>query len=189
MPGFNLPTKGPDGISQGQDPTKNPNPNIEFHRAHRWIIVDLGLPGPPVVERLYAKSIQLPSLTFDEEAIKSGAAIDYKIAKKAKWQDMTIKFYDVYGLYEHFRKWQERIWSPAAGIGAANEYKRRVELMLTDGEGEEKQLYTAYGAYPKSVTHGELSYDSSEVKLLTVTYSYDFATIKTSDTGQGSSGP
>lgn len=178
MPGFNIQGMNPLGIKH----------NTEFHRNHRWTILNLGVPGAQPEERLYAKSIQLPSLVLDEENIQSGAAVLYKIAKKAKWQDITVKFYDVYGLYEHFRKWQDRIWNPNQGIGLAANYKSLVEFALTDGMGEEKQIYTAYGAYPKSVTHGELSYDNSDIKLLTVTYSYDFAKIVTMDKDGTSTG-
>ena len=180
MPGFNI-GRGTDfGI----------NPKREFHRNHRWVIENLGVipygPGAPE-ERLYAKSVQLPSLAFDEEKINSGATVTYKIAKKANWQDFTIKFYDTFGLYEHFRKWQNKVWSPEFGIGLANDYKSSVILALTDGSGKIVQRYTALGAYPKSVTHGELSYDSPEVKMLTVTYSYDWATIDLMDTGETTS--
>jgi hypothetical protein len=176
MPGFNI---------QGSGTGSNPNHKVEFHRVHRWIIEDLGTASGGDPLRLYAQSVQLPSLTFDEEKIKSGASITYKIAKKANWQDFTIKFYDVYGLYKLFDTWQKRIWNQDTGIGRADQYKRSVILLLTDGEGNEKQKYTAFGAYPKSITHGDLSYASSEVKLLTVTYSYDFATVEFKDVGKG----
>jgi hypothetical protein len=178
MPGFNI---------QGVD-SNNINPKKEFHRSHRWVIESLGVPGMQPEERLYAKSIQLPSLTFDEEKIKSGASVIYKIAKKANWQPFTIKFYDTFGMYKGFKKWQDKIWTPAMGIGLANEYKSRVILALTDGEGEVTQRYTAIGAYPKSITHGELSYESSDVKLLTVAYSYDWATIELMDNGGTTTG-
>ena len=173
MPGFNITARDTNGI----------NNKSEFHRNHRWIIEELGTPTGAPDERLYAKSVQLPSLTFVEEKIKSGATVEYKIAKKANWQDFTIKFYDVHGLYKHYKKWQDKIWSPSQGIGLATEYKSRVILALTNGEGEVMQRYTAIGAYPKSVTHGELSYENSDVKLLTVAYSYDWATIELFDSG------
>lgn len=178
MPGFNIGTGNP----------TYPNPNAEFHRSHRWIIEELGVPGMQPVERLYAKSMQLPSLTFDEEKIKSGASVVYKIAKKANWQPFTIKFYDTFGMYKGFKKWQDKIWTPEQGIGLACDYKSRVVLTLTDGLGVVKQRYTAIGAYPKSITHGELSYENSDVKLLTVAYSYDYATIELMDSGGTTTG-
>jgi hypothetical protein len=166
-----------------------PNSKAEFHRQHRWIIDNLGDPGMPI-ERLYAQSVQLPSLTFDEEQIKTGSTITYKIAKKANWQDFTIKFYDVYGLHKLFENWQRKIWNQTGGIGKASDYKSQVIIKLTDGDGATKQTYTAHGAYPKSITHGDLSYTSNEIKLLTVTYSYDYAVMKFEDGGSDpSSGP
>ena len=169
MPGFNIQTHTPTGI----------NPALEYHRSHRWVIDNLGMPsGMPTIHRLHAQSVQLPSLVLDEEKIKSGATLEYKIAKKANWQDITVKFYDVHGLYKLYQEWQDLIWNQEDGIGRADKYKGNVIIALTDGQGKKVQCYTAYGAYPKSITHGELSYTNSEVKLLTVTYSYDYAKVE-----------
>lgn len=167
------------------------NIGVEFHRQHRWLIEDLGIPisgtrtrraGPAVKQKaaLYAQSLQLPALEFDQEIIKS-PSLEYKVAKRAKWKNVTIKFYDVWGLYKEFEAWQSRIWNPNSGIQAANIYKGEPKFVLYDGKGKVKQRYTLKGAYPQSITHGELSYTSSDVKLLVVTYSYDFAEIKLFD--------
>lgn len=166
--------------------------SAQYHRAHRWVIEDLGKPsatgtvggtrtrsrtsGPP--ERLHAHSVQLPSLVLDEEKIESGSAINYKVAKKAEWQDVVVKFYDVYGLFEILEEWQRIIYNPQTGIGRPDRYKGKFKVSLTDYKGDSVVTYTAHGAYPKSITHGDLTYTSSDIKLLTVTYSYDYASVE-----------
>jgi len=177
MPGFRL-------AGRGQSPQDyTPSNNSEFHRNHRWRIDDIGVPPTIAInpeERFYAQSVQLPSLVFEEEKLRTGSAINYKIAKKAEWQDVTIKFYDVYGLYEIYKDWQDAIWTQKEGIGSPSFYKGQPIISLTNAEGNVTQQYTMYGAYPKSITHGELSYADSIIKLLTVTYTYDYAQMKSS---------
>lgn len=209
MPGFAI--KG-----QGSGP---PN-NFEFHRQHRWVIEDLGLPtgtpanevsstgagnivtgptrtrsqggsgsaapngfGGPTRKVLFAQSLQLPSLEFEEEVIKS-PSVTYKVAKRAKWKNCVVKFYDVWGLFIEFDKWHQKIWTPDRGIQAAIDYKGEPKFVLTDGQGQVKQRYTLMGAYPLSIDHGELTYTSHEVKLLIVNYSYDYATVELFDQNQ-----
>jgi hypothetical protein len=175
------------GFSLEQGVTTTPNNNAEFYRNHRWRIVSTGIPPTvavdPTRERVYAKSVQLPSVTFEEEKLKTGSAINYKIAKGANWQDFTIKFYDVYGLYDVYKQWQDAIWNQTEGIRPPSDYKGQPIIALTDHAGDARQTYTAFGAYPKSITHGDLSYENSEVKLLTVTYTYDYAEITFSGSG------
>jgi hypothetical protein len=173
MPGFSI-----EGFAVADGAPRN---TAELHREHRWRIDSVGIPPTVAIEppgKFFAKSVQLPSLVFEEEKLKTGSSIDYKIAKLAGWQDFTIKFYDVYGLYRTYQAWQEAIWTPEEGIKAPSDYKGQPIISLTDASGEAVQTYTAFGAYPKSITHGDLSYESSNIKLLTVTYSYDYAQVE-----------
>ena len=171
-----------------------PSPKAEFHRQHRWIIEELGIPSssgrPGQALRgeakkrsqlaLYARDLQLPVLEFDIESIKS-PSLEYKIAKHAKWRNCTVSFYDVYGLYKEFYKWQQEIWTPQTGLKAANAYKGQPVFALRDGKGKVRQRFTLKGAFPQSIDHGELSYTNSEIKVLTVTYAYDWAEIEVLD--------
>lgn len=180
MPGFSI-------IGSEQQSPKN---DAEFHRAHRWYIRNIGLPGAGGSSgtrtragsagdpKLYAHTLQLPSLSFEEEKISGGASNYYKIAKRAVWDNVTIKFYDVYGLYKIYRDWQDKIWTPDEGIKKASDYKGQPVFVLTDGQGNDSQIYTLINAYPINVNHGELSYTSNDIKLLTVTYSFDYATFE-----------
>lgn len=175
MPGFKIGGNG-DGISNF----------AEFHRQHRWKIESLGLPsgtGTPAQNKLalFAQTLQLPSIDFEEEKIKTGTSIVYSVVKKAKWKPVTVKFYDTYGLFKVFDEWREKMWTEKEGIKAPSVYKGNPKFVLTDGKGVVKQSYELIGAYPKHVNHGDLSYASSEVKLLVVTFSYDYAKIKLED--------
>lgn len=171
MPGFNIHDTG----------SRDPSATEEFHRAHRWAIETLGEPGgvtgatrsgaQPFV---YAKSLKLPSLQFDEELIPGGSS-NYSFAKVAVWQACEISFYDVFGLYSILKKWRELVWTPSGGLNVADAYKGNPRILLLDGNGNTTFSFELQGAWPKHLHHGELNYTSSEIKLVTVTFGYDFA--------------
>lgn len=176
MPGFSI-----GGIGQG------PSNKSEFHREHRWRVATLGMPTVSEIEGLtdrlisHVKSIQLPSLSFEEEKVM-GSSFYYKFAKAAIWEDVTVKFYDVFGQYENLRAWQRLIWEPLAGLRPANIYKGQPEFELIGSTGIVAQTFKLINAYPKKISHGELSMESSAVKILSVTFSFDWAEITIDDT-------
>lgn len=168
MPGFNI---------TGQE---GPSNTMEVHRDHRWRVENFGLPMELASEEtiawtrrlhLYAKSLDLPSVSFEEAEIE-GASIKYKVATKATFEPVTLTMYDVIGMHKIFDNWQKLIWTPQAGIQPANKYVGEPRFSLLDGAGNVLRTYTLINAYPKSVTHSELSYQSSELKLLKIVYSY-----------------
>jgi len=200
MPGFNIGGNG-----------SGPSNLIRLHREHRWEIMDLGIPAGVSgvaqpggrsgtiarspsqhtrnATKFYAKTLQLPSLSFENEEVK-GAGHKYKFAREADWDDVTVTFYDTFGLYQQFKTWQDLIWTPENGIGLADIYKGHPSFALIDEQGKRIQRYNLKGAYPRKISHGDLSYTSSEVKLLSVTFSYDWAEIVLEDNDTGpSSGP
>lgn len=156
----------------------------EFHRAHRWRIEKLGVPILNQIlfekSRLYAHTLELPSLSFEDEKV-DGASLKYKFPKRAVWDNVSVSFYDVHGLHIGLREWQLEMWTPEEGLRPANEFKRSAKFTLTDGKGEVKQTYTLVGCYPTKISHSELSASSSEIKLIYITYAFDYATIEIED--------
>jgi hypothetical protein len=170
MPGFNI-----GGGAGGQN---EPNSRVEILRAHRWQIISLGKPNIRInpTTLLYAKSLSLPGFNVEEEIV-SGAALKYKFAKMVNWEDVSIEFYDVVGVFDDLRQWQDAVFTPQTGIQPANSYKMLASFALTDGAGTHETEFTLHGAWPKQLTHSPLSYESSELKLVSLVLSYDFVTF------------
>jgi hypothetical protein len=170
MPGFRI---------EGNEENSLPPPDPDVKRAHRWRIEKFGavdnlpiLPSPD--ELLLAKSVTMPTFGFEEQSVLGGS-IPYKFATKPAFSDLVVAFYDLIGLEPMIRKWQEAVWKPAQGIGQADRYKDEVIVYLVDGQGSPvDDAWVFVNAWPKIINHGELTYDSSDFKLLTVTVSYDF---------------
>lgn len=178
MPGFN--------IGGGGDNTVEPPIPSEILRAHRWRIAKLGdlnfeaFGGETL---LYAKSMSLPGFTVEEEIVSS-AALKYKFAKMVNWEDVSIEFYDVTGVFDTLVTWQNLVFTPDKGIGVANDYKKECTFHLTSGSGDTTDadgnnlpVFTLHGAWPKQLTHSPLSYENSELKTVSLVLSYDYVTF------------
>jgi hypothetical protein len=173
MPGFNI----------GGGNNREPSNTIEAFRNHRWRIMSLGADGTTggVINSdklVFAKSLQLPEFNVEEEMV-TGAAIKYKFAKIVNWGDVVVTFYDVSGVYDGIMTWQGKVYSAQTGIGVADDYKKESRFQMTNGQGtEDGPLYVLKGSWPKVVNHSTLSYEDTELKLINLTLSYDWAEIR-----------
>lgn len=173
MPGFNIGSGG-----NGQ-----PSNTTEAFRNHRWRIVSLGADGVDggVINRdklVFAKTLQLPEFNVEEEMV-TGAAIKYKFAKIVNWGDVVVGFYDVSGVYDGLMTWQGKVYKAQTGIGIADDYKKECRFQLTNGQGQEDgPLYVLKGSWPKIISHSTLSYEDSDLKMVNLTLSYDWAEIR-----------
>lgn len=147
----------------------------ETLRKNRWRIEKLGPVTPEIL--VFAESIDLPKVSIEEQQIKS-AFLTYKFAKNVNWEDININFYDVSDLYSELEKWKSKIYTNDAGVRSPNDYKDDTILVLLDGKAGDVIKYTLKGSWIKSLGHTNLTYSSSEIKLINLTLSYDFALVK-----------
>lgn len=162
MPGFNIGSSGP-----------GPSITADVYRAHRWKIVNLGENSVSRYETVYAQSMTWPSVALEEESVM-GAAINYKFAKAAVFEDVTVTFYDVLNLFDQLNDWQKKVYNPQDGIGLANDYKKESKFALTTENGDEAVKATLKNSWPKAITHSQLTYEASELKLVSLVLSYDW---------------
>lgn len=170
MPGFRIDTNPSDFKSLKFDK--------DVKRAHRWRILKFGsIRGEPILTAdnlLFAKSVTMPTFSFEEKEVLGGS-ISYKFATKPQFSDLEISFYDLEGLEPKIRKWYSLVWTKEKGIGMPNDYKDEVIIYLTDGKGNVvDDPWVFKNAWPKTINHGALTYDSSDFKLITITVSYDW---------------
>jgi hypothetical protein len=161
MPGFNIKTG--DGPSNTQ----------EFLRQNRWRIKQLG----PVTDQdvvLFARDLNLPEYRIDQQEILGGL-LYYKFAKSVKWQDVQVTLYDINKTLDELIKWRDQVYTNAAGIQVHSTYKKDSIFELLDGNGSPLKKITLKNSWPVSIAQGQLTYTSSEVKLITITLAYDFA--------------
>jgi len=174
MPGFVINGKGEPG----------PPNTIDLLYNHRWMITQLG----PISQNdtLVARDLGLPDLKFDKQEILAGL-IWYKYAKSVRWDDASVTFYDNGDIGKKIQEWQDSVFTVADGIKQhhpSGGYKKDSIFSLLDGEGTERQKFTLKNSWPISISPGKLSYTDTNIKLLVVTLSFDWAEFETTNESQ-----
>lgn len=170
MPGFVVPGAG-GGHRSAQTSRR------QYYYNYTWEIINLFEsdgwtdPNSPLIG---LKDASMPTFTVNKETYQ-GASLEYKFAKSVTWEDIKVSWYDSSGLLEIMSKWRGNVWSPECGLADANHYKRqsRLEHYLPTGAGANAWLLK--NSWPSQIRHGDLTYTSSDVKLIEVTITYDWA--------------
>lgn len=166
MPGFAI--TGTEG--------RGPSNTQETFRTHRWRVQKLGPIRAESDPALFlAKELQLPNFSVDQDTV-TGASLVYKYAKNINFEDVTISFYDTEDIISELKGWRDTIWTPEEGLRESGSYKDTSIFLLLDGSGETLRTFTLINSWPKKISHGPLSYTSSDIKYVQVTLAYDWAT-------------
>ena len=120
------------------------------------------------------KDASLPTFTVNKETYV-GSSLEYKFAKSIIWEDIKVAWYDSDGLLSSMRDWRKMVWKPESGLQMANDYKKRSRIQHFLPTGKKVNTWTLYNSWPSQIRNGELTYTSSEVKLVEVTVTYDWA--------------
>lgn len=123
-----------------------------------------------------AKDITTPTFTVGIET-QQGASLEYKFAKNVSYDDVKVTFYDVVGMIGIFKQWRESVWTNQGGLKTAEQYKKvsSLAVMPPDWDILKGELWSLTGSWPSTIRHGELTYTSSDVKIVEITVTYDYA--------------
>ena len=170
MPGFVIP--GADGGHRKAMPSRR-----EYYYNYFWQIVKLfespewDSTASPV---LALRDASLPTFTVNKETYQ-GASLEYKFAKSVTWEDIKVAWYDSEGLLDVMKLWRSNVWSPECGLSDANHYKRESRMEYYLPSGRKTAGWLLKNSWPSQIRHGDLTYTSSDVKLVEVTITYDWA--------------
>lgn len=176
MPGFVIGNVG-GGFSKKQSSKQ------EYYYNYFWEITNLfaGNPGEspadwtsPTSPLIALKDCSLPTFTVNKESY-NGASLEYKFAKSVTWEDIKVSWYDSVGLLNVMKDWRKNVWSPECGLADANHYKRQSTLTYMLPTGEKVNTWVLHNSWPSQIRHGDLTYTSSDVKIVEVTVTYDWA--------------
>ncbi len=115
----------------------------------------------------------LPTFTVNKETYQ-GASLEYKFAKSVTWEDIKVTWYDNAGLFPIMKQWRGNVWSPECGLSDANHYKRESRMEYYLPTGERNCRWVLINSWPSQIRHGDLTYTTSNVKLVEVTITYDW---------------
>lgn len=167
MPGFNVEDLGDrEGVSGRQ----------EYYYNYFWEVEALfdDAQGFKKSALINLKDATLPTFTINKETY-TASSLDYKFAKSVNWDDIKIAWYDTIGLLEKMKEWRQSVWTPECGIKMPNEYKKVSTLSSYLPTGDETNRWTLHNSWPSQIRYGDLTYANSEVKIIEITVTYDWA--------------
>lgn len=179
MPGFAV-SGGINGPFGGQGQEWAGSSTREFIYTYTWQIMNLmdrnvNISGPESA-LIYAKEMTLPTFSVGIEN-HQGASLEYKFAKSVSWDDIKITFYDSVGMINILRSWRQQVWTADQGLLQADEYKKEseIDVLTPSWIPETATTWRLFGSWPSTIRHGDLTYTSSDVKIVEITVTYDFA--------------
>ncbi len=170
MPGFRINSIG------GND--NYANASTKYYYTYTWEI--LNILSSVEADNKYlvnARDMSLPTFNVSKEMIQ-GSSLEYKYAKSVTWDDVRITWYDTVGFINIIKQWRDSVWTEQTGLQPASYYKRQSVLSYytpdrLDNEGT--IIYKLYNSWPSIIKHGDLTYTSSDAKVVEVTLTYDWA--------------
>lgn len=186
MPGFIM-----GGFGKGVDP--NTDSKFKPFYTYTWAIESvLGsyANNGHDMALVLCRDITMPTFSVKSERVL-GSSLNYKYASEVEWEDIQITWYDTIGLAPIIRRWRSQIWTPNLGLGVAGDYKYNttVRSYTYDWNIDTSKVWTLYGSWPSSIKEGDLTYTDSDIKVISVTLSYDYAEDSIANTTPSFSSP
>lgn len=186
MPGFRVGSEG------GNNDTFGVSLSDRFKYTYTWEIDRLqdevvGMADSRYL--VYAKDVSLPAFNVSMER-HIGSSLEYKFAKSVSYDDIKISFYDTQDLYKKLKQWRQSVYDWQTGIKTPEQYKKNSTIKIYDPTWQDSKgvvgidneavsyAYDLVGSWPSVIRHGDLTYTSSDVKIVEVTLTYDFAVVR-----------
>ena len=151
------------------------NDNFKPQRTYLWM-VEFDPPGGNGRDLvLSARTSALPGVTREEIEIPFKNA-RFWICGKTTYETMDFTFMETETgiVKDTFETWNNLLYNPETGEQAsASDYKKDITIHLLSTAGIKTQSYRLEGAWPQTMANVELTYDSNDPLLITVTFRFD----------------
>jgi hypothetical protein len=131
------------------------------------------------------KSTQIPSTTIETGTL-NWQGFDYKYATKHTYSTITVTFnVDLKAKIRlQFENWMNLMHNPLDNTYAtSSEYMADQRLQMVGYQAETLLEFTLHHAFPTEIAQISLDYSTPEVATFDITLTYQYHTIKTSETG------
>ena len=161
-------------------------PTVEPKRKHRFKIIASGVEDEVW---WWAKSVNLPAYEVNLGEYQLGNH-KFKFPGILGWNEITITMVDpqkkAVALVSKLKKTGWNIPKNGGDVGInKHSYNLGMSIILLDAEGKEREKYELKGAFIKSMSMGDLSYDSDELVETQMVIAYDYPIINGDDGGAG----
>lgn len=140
-----------------------------------WYQVQIGDMGDAI--SLLTQSCSLPEISTPVVELPYGNS-KAKVPGQAEFADDTVTIMDAITIdvENQIVAWQSQVYDPKTGkMGWIDQYKRDMAVTQYGPDGTFERIWRFVGCWPSAVTYGEMSGDSSDKKLISMTISYDYA--------------
>jgi len=131
------------------------------------------------------RSATMPGSTRDEGTL-NWQGFDYKYATKSTYSDITVSFnVDIAAaIRQQFEQWLNLIHNPVDNTYALSfQYMANQTMQMVGYDGSNILEFTLHHAWPKEVAQIAMDYSTPEVAQFDVTFSYQYHTMQSSETG------
>lgn len=174
MPGFMV-GGGPEGLMGGMVNRQSPSSRLSYYYNYFWEIENMfESKSNNRLTVITAKDLSLPLFTVIKETY-TASSLEYKFAKSVSWDDVKVSWYDSAGLLEIVRSWRRSVWTHDKGLQTAENYKKKSIVSNFLPTNKKANSWTLINSWPSQIRSSELTYTSSEAKLIEVTVTYDWA--------------
>ena len=152
------------------------NGAYEPQRQYHWILRISDLPGSDVLE-LSLRAGNLPTDANEEIVIPMLNANVY-VAGKQTVEAISFTYNDYVDVDTMgvIGRWRRLVYNPETQEqGYAANYKKTASLILYGPDYSVERVWELQGLWPMSATNGAISYESSEIVQIEVSFRYDRA--------------
>lgn len=149
----------------------------EVQRTNNFRIIFDGTIDPNAYIELACTSTGLPTISNEPIELAHGNS-SVKVAGKASVDDIsvTVKDFIESDIEKILWDWRLKVYNPETGkVGWASNYKKDATIVQYGPNGEHLRKWQLKGVWPQSLDLGELSYEDSSAKAVTMNLSVDNA--------------
>lgn len=153
------------------------NPLYEVQRTNNFRISFDQSVDPKGFIELACSSTGLPTISNDPIELSHGNS-KVKVAGQANVDDIsvTVKDFIEADVEKILWEWRLKVYNPETGkVGWAKNYKKDATIVQYGPNGEVLRKWQCSGVWPTSLDLGEMSYDGSDAKAITMNLSVDEA--------------
>ena len=151
--------------------------NVKNYEVQRTNHFELILEGFGDEFTLSVESLPLPTISNDPIELSYGNS-KVKVAGQAAFEDIELTIKDTIGVDMENKLWQwrKKVYNPVTDkVGWAADYKRNGRIHQYAPDGTFQRTWRILGVWPTNMNPGEMGYDASDVKNITMTLSVDKA--------------
>lgn len=152
------------------------NKSYEVQRSNHFEVI---IPGLGEDFTLLVSRCNLPEVNITPTELPYGNT-KVKVAGLVEYGEGSLEVRDsiVKDTELKISKWQDQIYNKETGkMGWASDYKRDCKVNQYAPDGTYVRSWVLEGAWPSTVTYGEMDYTNGEAKPIAMTLQYDQAKI------------